>query len=341
MVAGRAIDALKERDATSMPTKKFTQNYVNQLKLPANGAITYWDAQLPGFGCRVSARGRRTWVASYRVSGRSVLETLGTSAIIPKVATARDLARASMLKARQGVHPVKERKAHEAAQQAEAEASKKTFSWLVEHEEGGVAKGFIPQFAAQRQRPSSLASTKYMLNRVMPHLGHKLLVDIKRADIVEVLDNVASKRLRPYRGHTGPANTMARCIQTCLATVFNWAYREDLIEANPMKKVAFDRHGRATARDRALEDDEIAALWATTETLGWPFGPIAKLLLLTGQRAGQVAGMRWSELNLEEALWTLPSARTKNKLTHLVPLSAAAIAIIEQLPASMATSSSR
>ena len=99
-----------------------------------------------------------------------------------------------------------------------------------------------------------------------------------------------------------------------------------------MRKIARDRHGRAGIRDRVLQDDETRALWAASDQIGWPFGPIAKLLLLTAQRAGQVAGMRWSELNLEEKLWTLPAARCKNNVVHIVPLSDAVIEILAQLP---------
>jgi hypothetical protein len=80
----------------SMPTVKLIQLAVNRLDPPPAGNVTYWDGQLPGFGVLISSRGRRTWVAMYRVSGKPVIETLGTMAVIPKVEVARDLARASI-----------------------------------------------------------------------------------------------------------------------------------------------------------------------------------------------------------------------------------------------------
>src|SRR5271167_2567878 len=87
-----------------MPTIKLTQPAVDRLKPPASGRVEYWDNQLPGFGLRVSDSGRKTWVALYRVDGRSVRETIGTTALIPSVADARAKARASMQRAREGVN---------------------------------------------------------------------------------------------------------------------------------------------------------------------------------------------------------------------------------------------
>jgi integrase len=300
---------------------KFTQLGVNRLKPPAT-TTTYWDSQLPGFGLRISPKGRKTWIAIYRVQGRAVMETLGTMAVIPDVGVARDMARASMVKARGGIHPVVQKKERKVAEAIEAKAKERTFAWLIEHEENGIPKGFLAQYARHKQRPVTFKQTQYLLARVMPILGPKRLTDITRSDITEVLDAVASKG----------AVHQARTIQVRLATVFNWAYREDLIQANPMRKIAHDRHGKATVRDRVLADEEIRALMRAADEIGWPFGSIAKLLLLTGQRAGQVNGMRWSELNLDERQWTLPAARTKNKLVHIVPLSDPVIAILQRLP---------
>jgi integrase len=259
-------------------------------------------------------------------------------ATVPKVEAARDLARASMVKARSGVHPIEQKRAKAAADKVEAEAEKKTFAWLIEHTEVGkngteIKKGFLEQYAKGNQRPGTLYTTQQLLNRVMPYLGNKLVTDIKKADITEILDDVAAKRRLKRKGLKGGPNTMARSIQTCLSTVFRWAFREDLIEINPMLKIASARHGKPSARDRILEDKEIRAFWSACDELGWPFGPIGKLLLLTGQRAGQVGGLQWPELGeLQERVWTLPSERTKNHLVHLVPLPDPVIEIIEALP---------
>src|SRR5207248_10466602 len=86
-----------------------TQRAVDMLKPPAIGRVEYWDSHLPGFGLRVAGSGRKTWVAMYRVGSKLVRETVGTLALIPNVAEARDRARESMQKARAGKNPVAER----------------------------------------------------------------------------------------------------------------------------------------------------------------------------------------------------------------------------------------
>ena len=75
-------------------------------------------------------------------------------------------------------------------------------------------------------------------------------------------------------------------------------------------------------------------VWDAAEGDGWPFGPLVKLLILTGQRLSEVGGMRWEEVDLANKLWTLPAERVKNGERHEVPLSDAAIAILSALPAS-------
>ena len=82
------------------------------------------------------------------------------------------------------------------------------------------------------------------------------------------------------------------------------------------------------ARDRVLDDGEIVWFWRAAERAGWPFGPLFRLLLLTAQRESEVAGMRWSEIDLEKRLWTLPRERTKSDRGHVVHLSELAMDVI-------------
>ena len=81
-----------------------------------------------------------------------------------------------------------------------------------------------------------------------------------------------------------------------------------------------------------LSDAELAALWKATEPLGYPHGPLYRLLMLTGCRLGEVAGARWKEFKLAERLWTIPAERFKSEQQHLVPLSEDAVSLIENLP---------
>ncbi|MBP2316961.1 tyrosine-type recombinase/integrase [Azospirillum soli] len=98
---------------------------------------------------------------------------------------------------------------------------------------------------------------------------------------------------------------------------FNWCVSRDLIAASPCVGVRPPTDERE--RDRVLSDEEMRLLWFASVRVGWPFGPFLRLLMLTAQRLNEVAGMRWSELDLELAMWTIPAERAKNGTAHLVP----------------------
>jgi integrase len=87
-----------------------------------------------------------------------------------------------------------------------------------------------------------------------------------------------------------------------------------------------------TSRDRVLSDAEIKGAWEAFEAVGWPFGPLAKLLLLTGARRDEVANAKWSEIDLGKKIWTIAKERSKNGMAHEIPLSDAVVTILESLP---------
>jgi integrase len=109
-----------------------------------------------------------------------------------------------------------------------------------------------------------------------------------------------------------------------------WAIGRGIIERSPCDGVT--PPSPENKRERVLADIEIKRVWESAEALGQPFGPIVKLLLLTGARRDEVAGMRWSEVNLEARTWTIASERSKNDRTHVIPLSDTAMVILESLP---------
>ena len=109
-----------------------------------------------------------------------------------------------------------------------------------------------------------------------------------------------------------------------------WAISRGIIDRSPCEGVTAP--SPETRRERFLSDDEIRLAWAAFDSVGWPFGPIGKLLLLTGARRDEVAGMSWGEIDLSARVWSLPKERTKNKRDHVIPLSDPAVRIIEDLP---------
>ena len=78
------------------------------------------------------------------------------------------------------------------------------------------------------------------------------------------------------------------------------------------RRFRVDAPSKERARDRVLSDDELRWLWRACEKIDWPFGPLVKLLLLTGQRRDEVATLQWSELDLGQRTWTLPREKAKN-----------------------------
>ena len=78
-----------------------------------------------------------------------------------------------------------------------------------------------------------------------------------------------------------------------------------------------------------LSDDELRWLWRAWEKIDWPFGPLVKLLLFTGQRRDEIASLQWSELDLSKRTWTLPREKAKNNRAHEIHLSDVAIEVLK------------
>lgn len=110
--------------------------------------------------------------------------------------------------------------------------------------------------------------------------------------------------------------------------LFNWAVEEEIIAVSPVGKL---KTTKEISRDRVLDDTDIRLVWRAFDRIGAPFGAVGKLLLLTGARRTEVAEMRWSEIDIAGRVWTLPAARSKNKVAHTIPLSEQAIEILNGL----------
>jgi integrase len=123
---------------------------------------------------------------------------------------------------------------------------------------------------------------------------------------------------------------MANRILALLRAFFGWAQSKDFIDTDPTAGVR--PRVKEIGRDRILDDDEIIAFWAGCDSLGYPFGPLFKLLLITLQRRDEVGGLRRSELNLEKREWFLPPERAKNDNGVIIHLSDIAVELIETIP---------
>ncbi len=155
-------------------------------------------------------------------------------------------------------------------------------------------------------------------SHLIPALGSRPLLEIRKRDLITVIDCAAER---------GPSN--ARHLFAYTRTFLNWCASRDLIEHSPAAHIS-PTHllGPAAFRTRILSDSELSSIWHACGALG-QFGTIVRLLALTGQRRGEVIGMRWSELSgLDEpgkAVWTIDAARYKSAVPQRIPLSALAV----------------
>ncbi len=324
-----------ERKAKRDPERRsLTQLYVERLKYrPATPIV--WDRNLPGFGVRVSRTGRKSWIVTYRVGGKGpvIWETLGNSFVLPSVADARSRARVSQDVARSGIHPVKERKRTEKEQEAAAAAAKEAMQREIEHKFENVANRYL----AEAPRPPRAGRKGYdgeirrnFEHYLIPRWRDASISSISQQDVKRLIQEKAEKRERPFKGRTDGAAIQANRLLRAMGTFFRWCITQGIIDTDPTAGVASP--GVEKARDRVLSDQELQWFWRATEIIRWPHDAIFKLLLLTAQRESEVAGMRWSEIDLEQRLWMIPAERNKSKRAHIVHLSEPVVEIIEQLP---------
>jgi integrase len=255
----------------------------------------------------VQPNGKRSWAVRYRFSGQPRKYTLPG---FPSLPVAHKLARAALDAVADGRDP--------AAEKRETKSGV-----LVGHGDlfKTVAADFLERHVKTNNGRSYARETKRMLDRdIIPTWGERNIHDIGKRDVLELLDAVRD------RGGGLSANRVLSVVKK----LFNWAAERDIISSSPA--ISVKKPLPEPSRERYLSDDEIRLLWQALDRVAGPFGPFAKLLLLTGQRRSEVSGMTWAEIDLEKAMWTLPGTRTKNGRPHEVPLSEAAAAILESLP---------
>jgi integrase len=157
----------------------------------------------------------------------------------------------------------------------------------------------------------------------------KRVAALTRDDIADVVDEI---RLHGVPGtgrrSAGTTDSLARHAHGILSSFFAWCVSQRVIDANPCLGVSLPP--MRVPRERVLTDGEIVAFWRACDELDAPMRSVFRLLLMCGQRRSEVARMTWDEV--VGNVWTLPAARTKNKREHTVPLTAAALDIIEAMP---------
>jgi integrase len=276
---------------------------------PASGKrVELWDAYVLGFGYRATQKGSGSFFVMYRLGGKQRRQTIGRYPAM-SLEQARAVAQDTLRKVRGGTDP-----AEELARQIEAERERKarTISLAI--------ADFLAVYP--RYRPSTRAQVKRLFNReVVPELGDKPVSAVARKDIARVINLVAD------RGSPIMANRLFAYLQA----FFGWLVDRGDLDTTPFTNL--HKPSPEHSRDRVLTDAELGAVWKAAEGMGYPFGRVVQLLILTAQRRDEVGSMRRADIDTAERLWTLPREKTKSDRTHRVPLSPLATQIIDKLPA--------
>jgi len=285
--------------------RRLTEAGIQRMRAPSKGRMEIADALVAGLYLRVTEQNKRSWSVVYRTPGSRRLQrlTLGSWPAIG-LADARNRAKDALLEAMAGKDP--------AAKKRDKEERKPD---LFED----VAGEFVHRFLRPRQK--RWKATEAIINNklVSPWRGRPIK-QITKPDVLKLLD----------REMDAGRERMANQTHQLVGQFFRWASKRGYVDHNPAADL--DRPAKHRSRDRVLSETELAAIWRAAAKLGYPFGPFVQLLLLTGQRRNEVAGLLWSELDLEKCLWSLPSERTKNGRPHDIPLSSLASDLLDHFP---------
>jgi integrase len=272
-------------------------------------AVRYEVPDLGARGLRVVVQpsGRTSYAVRFRTTaGRARKLTLPAGITL---AAARKLAADALLEVAQGKDPA-------AGKQTARQAGRARADDTVER----LAQQFIERHVKRNTRHNSARATVGIFNNIiLPAWGERSVHDIVRRDVIDLVEGVAVDRpIQANRTHAA------------VGKFFKWLCQRDVIAASPC--IGVDRPTKEMPCERVLSDDELRRLWAACGQLDPLATACIRLLILTGQRRVEIAGLRWNEVG-DDAL-ELPVERMKGRRSHLVPLSSQAGAIIDGVPRS-------
>lgn len=290
-----------------MPRRALTARFVETTKVKAR--TDYWDDVVRGLVLRVSPSGVKSWTVVYtrESDGRKRRLTLGKFPSID-LAKARKRALASIATVGDGGDPAGTKRARREG--------------ITVAELGTL---FIEQYSKRHKR-TWMEDERILKVELYPAIGPMKVASVKKGDLLDVFEAKAAA------GRTRQSNQ----ILAVARKMFGWAVEGEYIQVSPVAGIK--PRGKAVRRDRVLSEEEVKAIWAAlpSANISEATRRILRLLFLTGQRSGEVCGIRLDELDLDGAIWTIPRHRTKNSLAHVVPLSKPALAtirsVVDELP---------
>jgi integrase len=289
---------------------KLTPGFISKAEPPtATDRVIYWDEAMPGFGLMVTRAGHKSFILQYRASHRSRRMLIGDSKKIG-LDKARNEAKKALGGVASGGDPLQERRKIEA--QAE-----NTFQSICEE--------YLRREGARLRSKSQLEGA---LRRVVyvkpdssePRLGSRQIDDIRRSDIVRLLDKIEDER--------GPV--AADFALAVIRKIMSWHARRSDDFRSPIVSGMARSNPSERKRERILSDDELRAFWKASGESTGPFGPLLRFTLLTAARRMEAASL--THRDIVDGDWIIPGTRYKTKTETVLPLSKAAQDVLVSVP---------
>lgn len=292
-------------------TDKSVENFPKPPKGAPRAEVT--DKLTPGLMLRVTDQGTKTWSVRYRIAGggpegtrgKPKQMTLGTYPLL-SLSDARTQAAEKLKIADTGADPAVQHKAEVQTR------NQRTFEVILERFIEVYAKPNIETWpAAQR----------LLKTHALPKFKGQQLDKMTRADVHDLLDDLSAKH----------SPSIARETRKHLSKMFNWAVDRGALPASPLAGMRRPDLAYA-ARERVLTMEELRKVWEVAGSLGYPFGQMTRLLILTAQRRSEISDLQRSWLRPDLVAVEIPASVYKTDRPHVFPLSKPAAEIVHSLP---------
>lgn len=288
-----------------MPRLKLTKSAIDVLPTPAKD-IVYWDSGCPGFGVKITPKGRKVFIVLYRAGGAG--SRLRKYTIGPYGRVTLHQARGAALK----IFAARTEGRDPAAEKQQARRR------LVVDRVEDLVELFITEHVSKTRSAREIA--RLLRRGVNPSWGKRSVHEISKRQVIELVTEVAA------RGTPSAANKLLKMVKA----FFGWCVGRGILDVSPANGLMAP--AKEKARDRVLGDDELARVLLAARRIGYPYGSMVELLALTGQRREEVAQLTWDEVDIAHCTWELPASRTKNGKAHIVHLSKVATAVLMRVP---------
>jgi integrase len=285
-----------------MPKVKLTNQYISNLK-PSDKRQELQDEGTKGLALRLNVSGNKSFVYRYRFNDKVKRYTIGSYPEV-SLAQARDKSKEITFNLSQGIDPLIEKRKNKDQFKGEI-----TFAELSEL----YIKRHLPSLSPKSSKEYIRIINVELLNKI----GKRYLSEISKRNLIDLIDAIAIDR---------GLNSLSNRVRSVLSSIYSFAVNKGILESNMLLNLKLKK--KEQKRDRVYSQQEIHQLWAAFESQDQLIETIYKLLLLLGQRTGETCQMRWSDIDTDRAIWTIPTESNKAGRLHIVPLSEQALELI-------------